>query len=50
MACVKVDSHNGIESRLSLLAAYDDASDERDYDTLKVRSCATLGEEPEVEL
>jgi hypothetical protein len=50
MACVKVDSPNGSESRLSVLTAYDDASDERSYDTLKVRSCATLGEEPEVEV
>jgi hypothetical protein len=49
MACVKVDPPNGSESRLSVLAAYENASDERSYNTLKVRSCATLGEEPEVE-
>jgi hypothetical protein len=50
MACVKVDSPNGSESRLSVLAAYDDASDERSYDSPKVRFSTTLGEEPEVEV
>ncbi len=50
MACVKVDPPNGSESRLSVLAAYDDASDERSYDAPKVRFTATVGEESEVEL
>jgi hypothetical protein len=46
----RVDPPNGSESRHSVSAAYDDASDERSYDPSKVRFSATVGEEPEVEV